>query len=88
MARVSAGAKKQIKKITDYQSVFNSLEGKAVLIDLMDAHHILRPTYTKDVNDALVNEGERRVVLRILGLLKINPNTLLERIEENEKQME
>ena len=88
MKKVSNPARRQVAKIQDYQWVFNTLQGKNILIDLMDAHHVLRPTYTKDVNEALVLEGERRVVLRILGLLKTNPNTLLQRIEENEKQME
>lgn len=81
-------ARKGYAKIVDYQAVFSTAQGRAVLHDLMSAHNMLVPTYAKDVNDMLINEGERRVVLRILTFLNTDPRTLLERIEENEKSME
>jgi len=87
-AKKDAVARKGYAKVVDYQTVFNSPVGKKVLYDLMSAHNMIQPTYTKDVNEMLVYEGERRVILRILTLLKANPKNLLERIEEHEKQME
>ena len=81
-------ARRGYRKVLDYQAVFNTPQGRAVLHDLMAAHNVLQSTFTGDANSTLVNEGERRVILRILTLMKANPQNLLERIEEHEKQME
>lgn len=81
-------ARKGYAKVVDYQAIFNSPQGRAVLHDLMETHGMLRSNYTKDPSEALFKEGERNVVLRILTLLNTNPTTLLERIEEHEKNME
>ena len=83
-----AVARKGHAKIVDYQAVFNTVQGRAVLHDLMAAHNMLVPTYTKDVNEMLMREGERRVVLRILTFLNTDPRQLLERITEHEKTLE
>ncbi len=81
-------ARRGHRKVLDYQAVFNSVAGRAVLYDLMKAHNILQPTFSKDVNETLIREGERMVVLRILTLIKADSKQLLERIEEHEKDME
>lgn len=84
----NAVARKGYAKVVDYQAIFNSPQGRAVLYDLMETHGMLRSSYTKDASEALFKEGERNVILRILTLLNTNPVTLLERIEEYEKTME
>lgn len=83
-----AVARRGYAKVNDYQAVFNTVQGRAVLHDLMSAHNMLHPTYTKDVNEMLLNEGERRVILRILTFINTDVKQLLERIEEHEKSLE
>lgn len=86
--KTSSVARKGYAKVVDYQAVFNTPQGRAVLHDLMASHNVLQPSYTKDPYETAKNEGERTVVLRILTLMRTNPRTLLERIEEHEKSME
>ena len=79
---------RRIGIIQAYKDIFLSAAGRDVLHDLMAAHGMLDNTYRGNVNDMLLKEGERLVVLRILKYLNINVQELRERIEEHEKQME
>lgn len=81
-------ARKSLKKIEAYMALFSSANGTLVLEDLMATHHMLGCTYSGDVNQMLIREGERNVVLRILSILKQDPKQLLERIEQHEKNVE
>lgn len=71
-----------------YQNIFKSPDGELVLKDLMSTHGILSNTYKGNVNDMLVKEGERNVVLRVLSILKIDINAIYERIDRETKDME
>jgi len=71
-----------------YQNIFRSPQGEIVLKDLMSTHGILTNTYKGNVNDMLVKEGERNVVLRLLSILKIDINAIYERIDRETKDME
>lgn len=75
----------QIKLLEDYRTVFSSAAGSRVLNDLMRTHRIMDSTFCKDPMEMALREGERNAVLRILAILKINPNTIRERIENDEK---
>jgi hypothetical protein len=75
--------------VRDYQHVFGSVAGQRVLHDLMHVGHMLRPTYVvKDRDQMTLREGERNMVLRILTILKTDPEKLREMIEEGEKNNE
>ena len=82
-------AQRNVTRIQAYQNVFNSREGNQVLYDLMSTHGMLSPQFPKDcnVNELVYREGARSVVLRILTLLKADPNQLLERIKEYESEI-
>lgn len=81
-------AKKSLVKVSAYKRVFSGLDGEIVLKDLMAAHSVMNSTFvSKDVNEMLLKEGERNVVLRILKLLNIDEAQLKERIESYEKEM-
>lgn len=63
-----------------YRAVFNSPHGAMVLEDLKKAHHYNGPTYdcnTRDINQMLMAEGERNVVLRLLAILESNPSDFM-----------
>ena len=75
--------KKQLDRIIQYKAVFGTEEGKKVLYDLMASHHVVSPVMVKgDSHDTAFKEGERNVVLRIMSILKIDPEELLQKIEE------
>jgi len=87
MAKKKSNAERQVSTIKAYQSVFSGPLGLQVLHDMMDAHGMMRNTYNGSVNDMLIKEGERLVVLRILKKLNMNVQELRERIEDYERQM-
>lgn len=77
-------ANKKLATVKDYKGVFDTPAGKRVLHDLMKTHHFTSPTFVDGTTEGmLLREGERRVVLRILNILKIDLQTLQERIESN-----
>lgn len=75
------------KRVSLYHSVFGGPAGEKVLYDLMLHHGMLSP-HPKDVNEMIMREGERRVILRILTFLKTSPQKLIERIEQNAQDNE
>lgn len=88
MAKKVVTAKKYAALMSAYQNIFKSPEGEMVLKDLMAAHGILTNTYNGDVNNMLLKEGERNVVLRILSILKIDMNAIYERIDRETEAMD
>lgn len=78
--------KKKMDQVASYQSVFNSEDGKKVLYDMMKVHHIFGSTFSKDPYESALKEGERNAVLRILSILQIDPQKLLEDINKGIEQ--
>lgn len=77
--------KGQAGRIIDYQYTFGTEQGKRVLLDLMRAHHILSPSYiNNDPHETSFREGERNVILRILGIVNIDNAKLKELMKEEE----
>lgn len=68
-----------------YQKVFDTEEGKIVLLDLMRTHRMFSSTFVKDPYEMAFNEGERNAVLRICTLLKLDVAKLRERMREYEE---
>lgn len=66
----------QLKEL--YMRVFNNDDGRLVLEDLRNRCFSYMPTTTgaKDVNDILLNEGSRRVVLNIETQLEPKPTEI------------
>lgn len=82
MSNTVKKASQQAGLVQSYQNVFNTIDGKAVLFDLMKKHGILSSSFDGNVNTLLVKEGERKVVLEILNKLNYNVNKMKERIDE------
>jgi hypothetical protein len=78
--------KKKLDQVFLYQSVFNSDDGKKVLFDMMKVHHVFGSTFSKDPYETALKEGERNTVLRILSILQIDPEKLLEDINKGIEQ--
>jgi hypothetical protein len=74
--------KKKLDQVACYQATFSSEDGKKVLYDLMKVHNVMGSTFSPNSNEMILKEGERNVVLRIMHLLKIDPQKLIEEIEK------
>ena len=81
---VKKKASQQAGLIQKYQNVFETHDGREVLMDLMKKHGLLSENFDGNVNNALVRIGERKVVLGILTNLNYDVNKLKERIDEYE----
>lgn len=81
MARES----KVSKMLAQYRSVFGTPAGKAVLMDMMKSNHVLDSTFVPgDPCLTALREGERNAVLKVLTILKINPEKVLEMVNTME----
>lgn len=74
---------KFLVKQQDYKRTFSSEHGKRVLYDLMNDHYAIRSTYERgDALELAYREGQRQVVLRILTILKFEPEKIKQTIVE------
>lgn len=71
-----------------YRNVFKTKEGEMVLHDLMKVHHVMSTSFTGDATQVIFREGERNVLLRIMGILKTDPQMIQERIRLYEAELE
>jgi hypothetical protein len=58
--------------VRSYQKVFSSEDGQVVLHDMMGVFHFYSTTATPDPHETSFNEGQRSVILSILGILKVD----------------
>ena len=70
----------QVDLVIDYKAVFNSEDGQRVLFDLMKNNYMLAPTYTSSLHEMALREGSRNAILRILSILKVEPEELKKQI--------
>ena len=78
-------AERKFAQLVDYKKTFGSEQGKRVLYDMMNAHFMMAPTNprTSDPYEMAFNEGQRFVLLRIMTMLKVNPERMNQLIEES-----
>lgn len=79
-------ARKRVSIVASYKELFSTPLGKKVLHDMINAHRMIRSTFSKDPMEMALREGERNVILRILTKMGTDPNELLKRIDEIEKE--
>jgi len=78
---------RQMKEtILAYKRVFDSKDGKKVLVDLMKSCHMMDTTFDKDPYETHFNEGARSVLIRILKTTKTNMEQLDKFIENMEQE--
>ena len=71
---------RQVAKIKSYKICFGSPHGKTVLYDLMRSFHVFGSCETDE------QEGERRVILRIMALLQMDPIQMEQLINEQKEE--
>jgi hypothetical protein len=74
------------KTIENYQAIFGSPEGRAVLIDLVKASQLFTVTGNRPDSELQHLEGSRDMVRRIVSLLSIDENKLLQLAMIGEKE--
>lgn len=75
--------KRRLAKVSDYQKTFSTPHGKKVLLDLINAHSMMQPTFHENSHVMACREGERMVIIRILGILKTSAEKIKKLLEEN-----
>lgn len=80
-------AKKVSVRVENYKQAFSSKAGKAVLLDLMQEHYMLKPTYqgTEDAIGIAFRDGQRNVVLRILATMNFDASELYVLLRQGEE---
>ena len=76
MAKTSVRQHK--RTIENYQTVFGSPEGRAVLIDLVKTSQLFTVSGNRPDSELQHLEGSRDMVRRIVSLLSIDENKLLQ----------
>jgi hypothetical protein len=75
-------------RVVDYKRTFASEQGKRVLHDLIATHFVMNATYTKgDPMGMAFKEGQRQVVLRIMTMMKMDPEEVERVIKESNKHV-
>lgn len=74
---------RKLSQLKDYKRTFSSEQGQRVLMDLISAHHVMGSTYVKgDAIDMAFREGQRQVILRIMTIMKYEPDQVAKTIRE------
>lgn len=76
---------KRIKVISQYQTVFSGADGKAVLKDLCKANFVFSETLDATPHLMTYREGQRSVVLKIMHILKIDHERLMEELNKEDE---
>jgi hypothetical protein len=83
---VDADKQKQLDIVLKYKRIFDSEEGKAVLLDLMEKFHVYGGTYTPDPYNMYFREGERSVVRHIISAVDMDYEAFRKTLKEIEEE--
>ena len=78
--------KEKAKNIIAYQKLFATEDGKRVLADLLRECGFMSVGLGEDAQETAYNQGKREVVLRIVNLINIDPETILKLLRDNRKE--
>jgi len=86
MAGKIPARERALSRVQLYKRVFGTIQGQQLLLDMMDAHFMMR-SLPKDPVEMARAEGERTVLLRIIKFTQMDAAKLIERIAEYENQV-
>ena len=75
--------KKQIERFRAYKFFWESPEGKFILSDMADKHHVFDGGFDPDPYVNAFHSGERNPVLRIFTILKLTAEEIAALVEED-----
>lgn len=73
---------RQRQRRADYLAAFGTEPGRRVLRDLYRFCHMDQPSFAADPCITAFNEGQRRVFLRLLGIMRLTDTDILRLAEE------
>ena len=80
---------KALKRTENYKQAFTTKQGKAVLLDLLQEHFMLRPVYqgaeSDDGRGMAFREGQKHVVLRILTTMGLDTSEMYLLLKQGEE---
>jgi hypothetical protein len=67
-------AQKAVERTENYKQAFTTVQGKAVLLDLLNEHYMLKTVYQgqEDSIGIAFRDGQRQVLLRILSIMQLD----------------
>jgi len=79
-------ARAKASLVQDYLQLFDSDEGKRVLLDLMAKGNLLSPTASNVTSDreVFLNEGKRELVLYVMDMVTYDVEDIMDLIGTNE----
>jgi hypothetical protein len=80
-------ADKHKTMMMDYKRVFGSEQGRRVLSDLIANHFVMNSTYSRGPQaelDMAFKEGQRQVVMRLMTIMKYDPEQTAQAIKESD----
>ena len=80
--------KERRETIKSYKRLFDTVDGQAVIRDLMKSCHVYTTTLDRDPLQMAYNEGARSIILRILNTINIDPEQMKELMKLSTGQME
>jgi hypothetical protein len=80
------GGSQVLATVSDYQKVFNSVEGRRVLRHLMKVHGFMQTSYNDNPYATAFNEGARNVIIQVMNKVRLDLNKLEEDIKEQHLQ--
>lgn len=87
---MSGAGERQVEKLKDYQTVFETDVGQRVLYDLMREGFLIRPTHTGNLEGPNIParcEGRRELVIYIIEQLNRDEADIYKMIAENEERL-
>lgn len=76
--------RRHFRRRADYAAVFGTEAGTRVLNDLYRFCHMDQPSFAADPFITAFNEGQRRVFLRLVGMLRLTDRDVLKLSTESQ----
>ena len=79
-------AQRAVARTENYKQAFSTESGKAVLLDLLAEHYMMKPVFqgTEDAIGIAFRDGQRQVVLRILATMQLDVSEIYMLLKEGD----
>lgn len=79
---------KKIELVRAYKKVFESVEGKLIMADLVRECGVLKNSFRGNHDEFLINEGKRNVALYILSNTNVDLKAILDMVEKQQGEID
>ncbi len=78
--------KEKAETIKAYQRLFDSIDGQRVLTDMLKQDGFMSVGLGETPYDTAYNQGKRAGILRILNIINIEPEAIINLLKDNRKE--